>query len=229
MTKLHKNPKPKKALVTLEPAQAEELGLCATNIINNYRMAKNCAAQAVVYAAKCGAVLNRAKELSGHGAFGKWLANNCPVIGHSTAAKYMSLAESLTKSIGAKFPSGGNLKLLEMPDPRELTDKSNDRLVDSIKRATEGKTLTELYTDFGICKERKKKGSEADAKRKAKIGNGSKENEEGFCQESTEAWEDIGANLALCLPKANPDQVQSIIKVAIAVLEQATQKKVTLV
>jgi hypothetical protein len=136
----------------------EELGLCATRIMVNYQLARNCAAQAVIYAAKCGAVMNQAKELVGHGKFGKWLKKHCPAVTQRTATNYMALAGQIAHS--AKLETVSNLNLLELPDPRDLKDGENDRALKSVRQITQGKTLTQLYEDFGIIKPRKTKGAE---------------------------------------------------------------------
>lgn len=214
-------------MAKLAPEQREQLGLCATNIINCYQLSKNLGAQSAIVAAKLGAWAIMAKELVGHSHFGKWRASYCPTVSLRTVQRQMGVAEEFAKRLGGKNDTVSHLAAMELPDPRQLTDKSNDKMALAVSRIADGRSITQLYEDFGICKARKKKGSEIEARRKAPIT--SKENDEVLCQlayekadEALMYWMQVGA------PKANPEQLKGFLKLAIEAVEQATKRKVVL-
>lgn len=54
--------------------------------------AKASAEMAITEAQHCGRLLNKAKEIAGHGNWETWLGANCPDISQHTACRYMKLA-----------------------------------------------------------------------------------------------------------------------------------------
>ena len=109
-----------------------------------HEYARQCGKLAVLYAARCGFELLAAKEELPHGSFEKFkVALGFP---KGTAYNYMCLA--------AEFEKRSNVQLVEhlkeLPKPTELINKQYVALVDSIQKLTSGKTLTQLYFDWGI-------------------------------------------------------------------------------
>lgn len=158
------------AVTQHKEAVRKDLGLCATQILTNHQLAKNCAAQSVLYAAKCGALMNKAKEIVGHGNFGPWLKKNCPTISRRTCTNYLALAESIKAKMATVANLPKELTLLDLPDPRDLKNDDNNRLITAVKKVTNNKTLSQLYTDFNIVK-KATKAEEAKEKLGARTGN----------------------------------------------------------
>jgi len=98
---------------------------------------------AVFCAVKIGAELLALKEELPHGRFAERVEKIFPFT-MRTATKYMQLADQLQAKLLAKSEPGSDLKnepgsLLALPES-------------TIRAAVEGKTLTQLYFDFGIVK-----------------------------------------------------------------------------
>ena len=71
-----------------------ELDALADSINTNHRRALLSARESVIYAARCGSELLRAKEALQHGEWLPWLAAHCDVE-RNQAAKYMRLAREM--------------------------------------------------------------------------------------------------------------------------------------
>ena len=136
--------------VTNDP---QRLALLAPQILAAHMTAKNMADQAVLYAAKAGALLNQAKELLPHGEFGKWVRKNLPGLSSDTAERYRKLADGLTSKIRTVRnlkASESDLSQLQLPDPRDLKSKTDNKVTQAVKSITDGKKLTQLYMDLGV-------------------------------------------------------------------------------
>jgi len=104
----------------------------------------------------CGAVLNRAKEICPHGAFGPWQKQHTPSISSGSAHNYMDFA----KAVLAKFPTVGNLRPLKLLGRGEVASVHLDEgdqaaIAKAIHGVADGKTLTELYRELGVIREKK--------------------------------------------------------------------------
>jgi hypothetical protein len=190
---------------------SDELRQVVANIVLFHHMANNSASQAVLFAAKCGAELNRAKEICEHGQFGKWLANNIKEISNRTIYKYMDLAEMLEKKM-IKFAPDANLQsfdLLALPDPRDIKSFSKCGVSEMVQKVTDGKSLSRLYEEFGIIKPRRmKKSLEEDekiAKSKLAVKGKVSENKISKAATANRLTDEI-------LAQATPDTIEWIIK-----------------
>jgi hypothetical protein len=102
------------------------------------------------YAVLAGFELNRIKEALPHGQFMKWREKFLPQIPHRTATQYMEFQTKLATH--RQFPSVGNVKLL---GNGELPDKDKAKVVEAVHQIADGKTLTQLYRDLGVIREKK--------------------------------------------------------------------------
>ncbi len=131
------------------PAKAASFGLelqlppqnaTAVERINFFHQAsKQLSEYAVRCAVAAGIELQRAKASIEHGEFGKWITKNCN-FSERTAQNYMKLAE----------------ELLEDNMPKLLAAESGNYLGE-VEKALEkapvkGRTLAELYADYGVIK-----------------------------------------------------------------------------
>lgn len=125
---------------------------------NHYhRCAQVAAAQATGYAILCGLELKkiRAKlakpgkrsdlDHSGGRGWKEWVKENCEY-GHTTAMKYIAVADGVSARIGSKLDG-----LMDLA-PSELNEKQHEKLLKTVSKSTQGQTLQQLYLDFGIVK-----------------------------------------------------------------------------
>jgi hypothetical protein len=106
--------------------------------------ARRCGKLAILYAARCGFELLAAKKAIPYGKFEKFKQDlGFP---HGTAANYMNFAMEFEKR--SDFQLVGNLK--NLPSPSEAFNDEYIAITDSIQKLTSGKTLTQLYFDWGI-------------------------------------------------------------------------------
>lgn len=117
--------------------------------VNAYHAAAgNAAAQMAVYAVMCGAELIKIQKQVGR-TFVKFVEGNCSFT-YRSARKYMDLAAGV-KDRALKCESDSHLKLLEHR-PSELTPAQSKKLHKAVSEITDGRTLSELYQEFGIIK-----------------------------------------------------------------------------
>lgn len=190
---------------------SDELRQVVANVVLFHHMANNSASQAVLFAAKCGAELNRAKEICGHGQFGKWIAKNIPEISNRTMQRYMILADTLEKKI-SKYDTMTNLQSIDLkalPDPRDIKSFSKCGVSEMVQKVTDGKSLSRLYEEFGIIKPRRmKKSLEEDekiAKSKLAVKGKVSENKISKAATANRLTDEI-------LAQATPDNIEWIIK-----------------
>lgn len=103
------------------------------------------------YAFLAGASLNTAKESLPHGKFTTWREANLPEIPERSAQRYMKFADQIRHSV-ADLPSPGKLKLLGNGD---LAEKDKEKVLAAVHEIADGKTLTQLYRDLGVIREKK--------------------------------------------------------------------------
>lgn len=215
----------KPEVLPAKPAK-DELSQCAANILSLHQMAKNCANQAVMYAARCGAELNRAKEICEHGDFMKWCKKNIPEIKDRTVNKYMKLAEGITAKM-LKFAPSANL--LQLPDPRDLKATAHSKVAQAVQKIADGKTVTQLYLEFGIVKPKRTKTvrdaeelaeqpeHETEEERRARLTHAGFENFKGSA-----------AEFCTITKHLNSEDFNETIVILTQMLEGLTSKKVVL-
>lgn len=122
--------------------------------------------KAVVTALLTGALLSHAKATIKHGNFRQWIKESLPEISYDTANRYRKLAEAVKeqKLRGATFDLE---QLLQLP---QLEAEERDAMLGKLAKATEGKSLKQLYFDFDIVKKPDSKGG-------SRISSGSEKSE----------------------------------------------------
>ena len=105
------------------------------------------------FAYLAGRELLAAKEELPHGQFMKWREAHLPELSNGTTANYMKFADGLN----SKFTTVGNFKSspLQLTNGT-LTEEQNQQVREAVKKVADGKTLTELYRDLGVIKEKEK-------------------------------------------------------------------------
>lgn len=103
------------------------------------------------YAFLAGYALNAAKESLPHGKFTDWRAANLPEIPERSAQRYMKFADQIRHTV-ADLPTVGKLKLLGNGD---LNEKDKEKVLEAVHEIADGKTLTQLYRDLGVIREKK--------------------------------------------------------------------------
>ena len=136
--------KKSEAVVVLPPERKGDLERCKADILNFHEYARRCGKLAVLYAARCGFELLAAKTKLAHGKFNKFKEElGLP---WATAYNYMCLA--------AEFEKRSNIQLVEylkaLKNPTQVFSEQYIALTESIQKFTDGKTLTQLYFDWGI-------------------------------------------------------------------------------
>ena len=120
--------------ITLQPPAA---AMSRADRIGWYHaLATQAAELSIMAALAAGIELHRAKAATEHGMFLGWVRANC-AFGHTTANKYMALAEQL---LGEELPH-----LLAAEGPPALEGLA-------LATKPEAKSLTQLYHDLGICR-----------------------------------------------------------------------------
>lgn len=130
----------------------------AVHLANESKNAGNAAVNAAIY---CGGVLIKAKRAVGHGAWEKWLLDNCPNIHSNTARKWMRLSKSLhsvdltkLKNISEAYRLAGILPDAK-PEPKGIGTQEVDIFDSFVQRISR---LADTYSDFdlsGMSEDRK--------------------------------------------------------------------------
>ncbi|NOS70084.1 MAG: hypothetical protein HOP33_09150 [Verrucomicrobia bacterium] len=110
----------------------------------------NAFSQQMGYAYLAGCELNAIKEALPHGEFMKWKAKFLPAIPHRSATQYMTFQTKLASV--ANLPTVGECRLL---GNGELPEKEKEKILKAVHQAADGKTLTQLYRDLGVIREKK--------------------------------------------------------------------------
>lgn len=111
----------------------------------------NAFSQQMGYAYLAGCELNAIKEALPHGEFMKWKAKFLPAIPHRSATRYMEFQTKLATTV-ANLPTVGECRLL---GNGELPEKEKEKILKAVHQAADGKTLTQLYRDLGVIREKK--------------------------------------------------------------------------
>ena len=166
---------PAAALVAMDDENPQWL---ATQALQYHLVAKNSAGVAVMAAAYCGTILKRAKEMLPHGEFGKWAEQYLPLISAPTRSRYLALAEHLNAQIYHRDNFElSDIARISLPDPRDIHTTENNKLSLALQDIIDGRSLTDLYKDFGIIKGRVTKGNKAEQKVNEAIVNGMSKDE----------------------------------------------------
>lgn len=121
------------------------------NRIKQYEAAcRNSFSAQMGYAFLTGVELNAAKEELPHGKFMEWRETFLPEIPERSAQRYMRFADQIRHSGG--FADSGKLKLLGNGD---LNEKDKEKVLEAVHEIADGKTLTQLYRDLGVIREKK--------------------------------------------------------------------------
>lgn len=121
------------------------------NRIKQYEAAcRNSFSAQMGYAFLTGFELNAAKEELPHGKFAAWREANLPELPERSAQRYMKFAEQIRHSGG--IADSGKLKLLGNGD---LNEKDKEKVLEAVHEIADGKTLTQLYRDLGVIREKK--------------------------------------------------------------------------
>jgi hypothetical protein len=104
------------------------------------------------FAYLCGAELLLLKESTKHGEFGELKEQCFPDMPQRTVSRYLTFAEALQ----GKFATVANLKVerLQLTNG-ELPEKEKETILKAVHQVADGKTLTQLYRDLGVIREKK--------------------------------------------------------------------------
>lgn len=145
---------------------SEEMRMLAGEVIRFHLRTRDSASMMAAHALACGYRLLKANHTLPHGSFLKWMNKYlAATIGRATAYKYMAMAEKVLSLAEVKFPADGNLppgkrdtvEALLAADEKAFTEAHVKRLLLKVKDLVEGKSLQQLYLDFGIVKPRETK------------------------------------------------------------------------
>ena len=122
----------------------------ANLILETHAEAKKHAELAIIFALRCGMLCIKAKAKLPHGQFLSWIKNNIHGLTDRTCRKHMEFAKNY------KLERDSDLSEEELTSA-DFTTKLADReyLSDLAARAgqfTQGRSLTELYEDYGVIK-----------------------------------------------------------------------------
>jgi hypothetical protein len=139
----------------------EEARRIAAWALGHHQGAREAAETSVLRAIACGVQLTKGKLLLEYGDFGRWWRKYLAPMGHSTAGRYMALVDAIRASVGM---CGGEVPAILNPfdvAPQKLTAEYGRTILPRIRNIIEGKTLSQLYQEFGIIKARKHVDDEA--------------------------------------------------------------------
>ena len=105
------------------------------------------------YAFLAGVELNRLKDDLPHGKFTDFRKNHFAAIPDRSAQRYMAFGEALSKS--ATCGGFDDLKLLS---DGHLDAKQQEKILKAVHEVADGKTLTQLYRDLGVIRDKKPVG-----------------------------------------------------------------------
>lgn len=108
--------------------------------------------QQMGYAFLAGRELNILKEIVPHGEFLATCKEYLPDLSDRTARRYMQFSEALQLTLGGKTDTMSNLKLLPSG---ELSEEAEKSILAAVHEAADGKTITELYRDLGVIRDKK--------------------------------------------------------------------------
>jgi len=133
------------------PSENELSNQLARQIEDFHIAAKHHAEQAVTNAVCCGFLCLYAKQSLEHGQFKKWFKENVKHVSYPSVNRYMQLSKQL-KNLTVRF--------LDSPEKENLPNALNSKdfkqnLLKEVNEFASGRSLTELYYDYGIVKQPK--------------------------------------------------------------------------
>ena len=147
--------KKEKSDLPVKNYDTEEARRCAQWALGHHEGVYLAASASVMRAIAVGVQLLRGKGILEHGDFMRWYKKYLSCISERTCRKYMDLVNAIT----SKSASGAVLEKLNVA-PQQLTEDYCRRMVPHVMKIIEGKTITELYQELGIVKQRKAKDQE---------------------------------------------------------------------
>lgn len=119
--------------------------------IRYHHAAQAAAAQAAHLAVLCGLELRRLQhQIQADAPWKEWVRQNLP-FSYETARNYQRIAEGIKGRALATAQDPASMALLDLA-PSQVTGKDREKLVQTVSKATDGKSLSQLYLDFGILK-----------------------------------------------------------------------------
>jgi hypothetical protein len=108
--------------------------------------------QQMGFAFLAGLELNRVKDEIAHGQFMAWVEKHLPEIPHRTATRYMGFADALTP----KLATVANLDTARLQLTNgDLPTEAKAEVLQAVHDVADGKTLTQLYRDLGVIRDKK--------------------------------------------------------------------------
>lgn len=132
----------------------KEARTIATRTLSYHEGTKRGAEMTLVNALACGIQLQRAKELLPHGQFMAWRKSLGSSVSPRTLDNYLALVNRLAGQLGSKFATVANL--LDIA-PENFTPKYAVKIMPTVKKLVEGRTVRELYEGLGIIKPKQTK------------------------------------------------------------------------
>lgn len=142
-------------------------------VVKYHIAAERCANLSIWCAAMAGAEILKKKKELGHGnGFRAW-KEKLP-FSLMTSSRYVELAKKLEEKLtalpqeelAALLPAinqaqadvENRMTLLQLPSPTDVFNPAHEKIAAIVKHVTSGQTLTQLYFDWGICKQPKPLG-----------------------------------------------------------------------
>lgn len=206
---------------------AEDLAL-AKKAVGFQELADGFGRASVLCAICTGIILVQAKEQLPHGQFEKWVEAKVRGISKRTAQRYLSLAQAFRDQVSPGVYK--SLERLANEDPEKLTPTYIARAVGRLESITDGRTLTDLFRDFGILPAKQGGGAPA-------LGAGGTPDPLGAQKrDARQLFFDFGrmAEWAVAsevldfLEDLDEDEVGKVVTNTTQVLERLTGKKVVL-
>ena len=152
-----KKQKAKALNVEILPAQESELSPeFAVRLENSYLDAVSGMQKVLTFGMLC----MIAKEYAPHGAFRKWVEDNCPRIAYKTALQFRHLTELILDACGTKVLQLQNFEIEPeklFTTPRKQLPEKLGKFRDTLEQVIEHKSQYQLELEFGIRKPRKGK------------------------------------------------------------------------
>jgi len=137
--------------VAVREIDSEAARMRASWALSYHQGTKIGAQMTVMNAIACGIQLQKAKESLPHGDFRKWQTKYLKTISTRTATRYLSLVQRMSHELATKWDT---VALLLDVSPEKFTPEYASKIAPRVKKLVEGKSVRELYEDFGIIKPR---------------------------------------------------------------------------
>ena len=137
--------------LVLDPLLAPGIKQMEDDIRHMHSMVNRTSMDILVIAAKCGLLLQLGQQIAGHGNFKKWVAERNFGFGKTSQYNYIHFADHL-KSL-AKSSTVGLLNVELSKEEQLLSYSFNEEALKTlVNDASKGRSLTDLYVDWGITK-----------------------------------------------------------------------------